>query len=153
MPGTQCRCWNSSERTAHQGTPLPDGDRRTRQKATEEETFPDKQTRIIFHFTWLALQVHRTDGQTEPKTAPLIPLLFLPAHLCSSPCQIPGFDQAVGQRGGHQFISCLVTTCISGHLLTDPLTDGKLGGHWERGQKRAGLRGCGFSRGSSCSQV
>lgn len=63
------------------------------------------------------------------------PLFFLPAQLCSSPYQrvkpIPGFNQAVGQRGGHRFISCLVTTCISGHLLTDPLTDGKLGGHWE----------------------
>lgn len=54
-----------SERTAHQGTPLPDGDRGTRQKATEQETFPDKETCIIFHFTWLALQVHRTDGQSQ----------------------------------------------------------------------------------------
>lgn len=63
------------------------------------------------------------------------PLLFLPAQLCSSPYYrfkpIPAFNWAVGQRGGHRFVSCLVTTCISGHLLTDPLTDGKLGGHWE----------------------
>lgn len=76
-----------SERTAHQGTPLPDGDRGTRQKAKEEETFLDKQTCIIFHFIWRALQVLRTDRQTEPKAATLIPLLFLPAHLCSSPYQ------------------------------------------------------------------
>lgn len=156
MPGTQCRCWNSVRKDS---TPRPTyarWARGARQKSTEEKTFPGKQTCIISHFTWLALQVHRTDGQTEPKAAALIPpLLFLPAplQLPLPKIQIPGFNQAVGQRGGHQFISCLVTTCISGHLLTDPLTDGKLGGHWERGQKRASLHGCGFSRGSSCSQV
>lgn len=44
-----------SVRAAHQGTPLPDGDRGTRQKATEEETLPDKQTCIIFPLQGLDL--------------------------------------------------------------------------------------------------
>lgn len=95
-------------------------------------------------------QINRAKGcYTDPPSLPTCTPLQLPLPKI----QIPGFNQAVGQRGGHQFISCLVTTCISGHLLTDPLTDGKLGGHWERGQKRASLHGFGFCRGSSCSQV
>lgn len=45
-----------SVRTAHQGTPWPDGDRGTRQKATEEEEIlPDKQTCLIFHLQGLDL--------------------------------------------------------------------------------------------------
>lgn len=74
------------------------------------------------------------DRQTEPNTSaralalPTCTALQLPHHRFKP---IPGFNWAVGQRAGHRFVSCLVTTCISGHLLTDPLTDGKLGGHWE----------------------
>ena len=48
----------------------------------------------------------------------------------------PWSNPGPGRSDRHGFISCLVTTCLCGHLLSDPPTDGKLWGPG-RGQGRA----------------
>lgn len=71
-----------------------------------------------------------------------LPAPLPPTHSLSHPTKdvnfTAGLTQGLGRRKRHRFISHLVTTCISGHLLPDPLTDGKLGAPG-RGQGRARL--------------